>query len=182
VERLERGADAVRVETAVGTLAAGAAVVTAGAWARGLLEPLGIELPVVATRETVTYYALEPGGPLPSVINAADGSQPGYAVTAPGVGLKAGLHQTGSAADPDELGEADQDVAARTAQWVASRFRAVTPLGRAETCLYTTTDDDRFLLERHGRVVVGSPCSGHGFKFAPAVGRRLAGLALEALS
>ena len=36
------------------------------------------------------------------------------------------------------------------------------------------------MLERHGRVVVGSACSGHGFKFAPVVGRTLAALALEA--
>jgi sarcosine oxidase len=47
------------------------------------------------------------------------------------------------------------------------------------TCLYTTTPDEFFVLERHGPVVVGSPCSGHGFKFAPAVGERLAALALE---
>ena len=51
------------------------------------------------------------------------------------------------------------------------------PVG-AETCLYTTTADESFLLERRGRVVVGSACSGHGFKFAPAVGERLARLAL----
>jgi glycine/D-amino acid oxidase-like deaminating enzyme len=31
-------------------------------------------------------------------------------------------------------------------------------------------------------VVVGSPCSGHGFKFAPLVGRELAALALETLA
>ena len=52
----------------------------------------------------------------------------------------------------------------------------------AETCFYTTTDDERFILERHGRIVVGSACSGHGFKFAPAVGKRLAALAGEALA
>jgi len=39
------------------------------------------------------------------------------------------------------------------------------------------TEDERFILERHGRVVIGSACSGHGFKFAPAIGRRLADLA-----
>ena len=50
------------------------------------------------------------------------------------------------------------------------------PLG-AETCVYTTTADESFVLERHGRIVVGSPCSGHGFKFAPAVAERLAALA-----
>ena len=46
--------------------------------------------------------------------------------------------------------------------------------------MYTTTPDESFILERGGRVVVGSPCSGHGFKFAPAIGERLAALALEA--
>jgi sarcosine oxidase len=44
--------------------------------------------------------------------------------------------------------------------------------------VYTSTADESFVLERRGRVVVCSACSGHGFKFAPAVGRRLADLAL----
>ncbi len=53
-------------------------------------------------------------------------------------------------------------------EWVARRYPFVdaTPVA-AETCIYTTTSDDRFVLERHGRIVVGSACSGHGFKFAP---------------
>src|SRR5438874_10474637 len=32
--------------------------------------------------------------------------------------------------------------------------------------MYTSTPDQTFILERRGRVVIGSPCSGHGFKFA----------------
>ena len=48
--------------------------------------------------------------------------------------------------------------------------------------MYTTTADESFVLERRGRIVVGSPCSGHGFKFAPAIGERLADLALEAVA
>ena len=51
-----------------------------------------------------------------------------------------------------------------------------------ETCLYTNTADEGFVLERHGRIVVGAACSGHGFKFAPVVGRTLAALAREAAS
>jgi sarcosine oxidase len=46
--------------------------------------------------------------------------------------------------------------------------------------MYTTTVDESFILERRGRVVIGSPCSGHGFKFAPAIGERLAALAVDA--
>ena len=53
---------------------------------------------------------------------------------------------------------------------------------RTETCLYTNMPDHSFVVERQGRVVVGSACSGHGFKFAPLVGRELAALALEALA
>ena len=52
----------------------------------------------------------------------------------------------------------------------------------AETCLYTNTPDDHFVLKRHGPVVVGSPCSGHGFKFAPLIGQRLADLAQAVLA
>ena len=37
-----------------------------------------------------------------------------------------------------------------------------------------------FVLERHGRIVVASPCSGHGFKFAPVVGRRIVELSTTA--
>jgi sarcosine oxidase len=50
----------------------------------------------------------------------------------------------------------------------------------ASTCLYTNTPDESFVLERHGPIVVGSACSGHGFKFVPLIGRRLAELAVAA--
>jgi sarcosine oxidase len=68
----------------------------------------------------------------------------------------------------------------RVAAWVRERFPDADPEPvAAQSCLYTTTADEHFVLERRGRVVVGSACSGHGFKFAPAVGRRLAELALD---
>ena len=67
----------------------------------------------------------------------------------------------------------------RTAAWVAERFPGADPEPvEVDTCVYTTTPDHTFVLDRRGRAVVGSACSGHGFKFAPAVGRRLAALAL----
>lgn len=47
-------------------------------------------------------------------------------------------------------------------------------------CLYTMTNDMRFIigpLRRAPEVIVASACSGHGFKFAPAVGEALADLA-----
>jgi sarcosine oxidase len=44
-------------------------------------------------------------------------------------------------------------------------------------CLYTATADFRFLIDRHpamDRVIVASPCSGHGFKHSAAIGEALA--------
>ena len=75
----------------------------------------------------------------------------------------------------------DTSVAAWTARWVAARFPEAGETLGAETCLYTNTSDEEFVLERRRPgVVVGSACSGHGFKFAPIVGRTLAALAREA--
>jgi sarcosine oxidase len=53
---------------------------------------------------------------------------------------------------------------------------------RSAACLYTNTPDGHFLIDRHPagkRVILASPCSGFGFKFASAVGEALAELALD---
>lgn len=157
-----------------GGVRANVAVVTAGAWTPALV---GVE--ATPTRETTSYFPGEES--LPSVIDTTTGDVWGYALVAPGIGLKAGLHQSGPIVDPEEPGGIDERIAARTAEWVARRFPGFGEPVRTETCLYTTRTNDEFLLERRGRVVVGSACSGHGFKFAPVVGARLAALALEAL-
>ena len=47
------------------------------------------------------------------------------------------------------------------------------------SCTYTTTPDHDFVLDRRGPLVVAAGFSGHGFKFAPAIGRVLADLAEE---
>src|SRR5438132_770066 len=43
-----------------------------------------------------------------------------------------------------------------------------------ETCLYTSTPDEGFILDRCGPVLIASTCSGHGFKFGPIVGELIA--------
>jgi sarcosine oxidase len=156
-------------------------VVTAGSWARKLLAGAGIDLPVVETRETVAYFHLE--GEVPSVVAEIVAHRHSfYSLADPVYGLKVGSHMRGTQADPDEERGPDDATVREIAEWTAARFpRADPDPVHAETCFYTTTDDERFILERHGRIVVGSACSGHGFKFAPAVGKRLAALAVEAL-
>jgi monomeric sarcosine oxidase len=157
-------------------------VVTAGPWARRLLEPEGIELPVRITRETVAYFKLD-GPPLPSVVelNPETRDHAMYSLRDPIHGLKAGAHHAGPETDPDEDGLPDLDLLDAISRWVGETYRNADakPLD-AETCVYTTTADESFVLERHGRIVVGSPCSGHGFKFAPAVADRLANLVASA--
>jgi sarcosine oxidase len=157
-------------------LEADVVVVTAGSWA-GRFFP---DLPLKVTRETVAYFS-HGGEPIPSVVELDERrSHALFALHDPEHGVKAGAHHAGVEGDPDEPGEPNPAVVDRVVTWLRERLPAVDPQPVAvETCLYTTTPDERFILERRGRVVVGSACSGHGFKFAPAVGRRLAELALE---
>jgi sarcosine oxidase len=152
-------------------------VVTAGSWVRELVP----DVPVKVTRETVAYFERE-GPPPPSIVDldAATGGHGMYSLYDPVHGLKAGAHHAGAETEPDAEGEPDPAIVDRIAAWVRERFPDVDPAPvEAQSCLYTTTADESFVLERRGRVVVGSACSGHGFKFAPAVGRRLADLALS---
>ena len=156
-----------------------AVVVTAGPWVQRFFP----DLPVHTTRETVAYFRRE-GAPLPSVVQL-DPVTRGHALYSlhdPVHGLKAGAHHAGARIGSDDEGGPDPALVERVAEWVARTYPDADPEPvAAETCMYTTTPDERFILERHGRVVIGSACSGHGFKFAPAVGRRLAEMAADIL-
>jgi sarcosine oxidase len=153
-------------------------VVTAGPWVTRFFP----DLPVRTTRETVAYFGRQ-GDPLPSIVYL-DPETRGHAMYSlhdPVHGVKAGAHHAGATEDPDEPGRADGALVERIAAWVANTYldADAEPVD-AETCMYTTTADTRFILERRGQVVIGSACSGHGFKFAPAIGTRLAALAAQA--
>jgi sarcosine oxidase len=172
----------VRVETgsrveSLESLDADVVVVTAGPWARRLVP----DLPVRVTREALAYFRRD-GPPPPSIgeLSPETGGHAMYSLYDPVHGLKVGAHHAGAEADPDEEAPPDPAIVERISAWVRERFPGVDPDPvDAETCLYTSSPDLSFILERRGRVVVGSACSGHGFKFAPVVGRRLAALALQ---
>ncbi len=164
-------------------LDADAVVVTAGAWAPKLLAPEGIDLPVVPTREAVAYFRHRRA--------RCRRCWRSRAPTAPSTCTRSSIPGTGSR--PAATARAPWPIPTRrpgptptiirsVVEWARDRFPDADPepVG-TDTCFYTSTDDERFLLERHGRIVVGSACSGHGFKFAPAIGERLADLALQAL-
>jgi sarcosine oxidase len=152
-------------------------VVTAGSWVNELLDE---PLPVRVTRETLCYFHPERDGPVPSVVSFKPDrhTHDMYSLADPVHGLKVGAHHAGPETDPNETGEPELRLIEQIASWARKTYRLADPEPvAAETCLYTTTPDQTFILERRGRLVIGSPCSGHGFKFAPAIGERLADLA-----
>ena len=180
VNSLEPEEDGVRV--AAGGEAPGfdVVVVTAGAWAKPLVAPLGIDLPTRPTRETVAYFDLEE----PRLTTIVEWGDPAiYALPSGDRSVKVGEHIAGPTTDPDEDGVANEESVRKLTDWVTRRIPAADPAPRyAETCIYTNTPDESFVLERHERIVVGSPCSGHGFKFAPLIGKRLTALAEEVMA
>jgi sarcosine oxidase len=178
VRALRPGEDGVSLETSHGTIAAAIAVVTAGAWATPLLADAGIELETNVSQETVAYFDLPAAETLPSVIDwNEETGRHAYSLSAGENVLKVGLHHSGVPVEPGERGKPDPEVVEAQSEWVQRTYPAADPSPRgAETCLYTNIEQDRFVIERHGPIIVCSACSGHGFKFAPAVGTRVAAL------
>lgn len=102
-----------------------------------------------------------------------------------GHGVKVALHHQGEVADPDAL---RREVGSDEIAYMRALIRAFMPaadgaLVETAVCMYTNTPDEHFIIDRHPahpRVIIASPCSGHGFKFSSAVGEQLALLALDA--
>ena len=177
------GDDDVWVDTAQVKLRARRVVVAAGAWVRGLLEGL-VELPPLnVTREQVFHFPAADAGDgcvWPSFIH--HGETFIYGLQAPGSeGVKVAEHHTGAPTTADQRSyEIDEAGRQRVVDHVARLMPGLEPVPTsAATCLYTNTPDESFIVERRGPIVVGSACSGHGFKFVPLTGRRLAELAVE---
>jgi sarcosine oxidase len=89
-------------------------------------------------------------------------------------------HHTGAPATADgrsfEIDTAGRD---RVVRYVEQWFPGLVPEpASAETCLYTTTPTEDFVVDRAGPIVVAAGFSGHGFKFVPLIGRLVADLAL----
>ena len=155
-------------------------VVTAGAWTLKLFPDLAQSLTLCRT--AVVY--VEPPSHLRDAWLAAPAIQntggiiAGYVLPpADGTGLKfaAGVNKR-LAFDPD----ANRDPAPGEGERLRDLFSA--PFGNVQdyavqkvvTCAYAFTEDHRFFCAPMGRTVVVSACSGHGYKFGAAVGRRIA--------
>ncbi len=187
-------ADGVRVTTDLGSFTAPVVVVAAGAWVEGLLEgpagPLarGTLPPLAVTLAVPSHFAPGAGDlgddqPWPSVVHHSFSDDPlafgAYAVWAPGVGMKVGLEDADRPIDPDDRpAMPPADAVAALVAYVEGWFPGLDPSPLdPHMCLFTSTPNEHFVIDRVGPVVVVSPCSGHGFKFVPAIGRLAADLA-----
>jgi sarcosine oxidase len=171
----------VLVTTDIKQYQADRVVVTTGAWITELLAGLVDLPPLTVTREQVFHFPSRIGDVVwPSYIH--HGLTFVYGLQAPGhEGIKVAEHRSGTVTTANgrsfEIDEAGrQRVIRHVTTWMPGLDPAPTS---AATCLYTNSPDEAFIIERHGPIVVGSPCSGHGFKFVPLIGRRLAELACD---
>jgi monomeric sarcosine oxidase len=162
-------------------------IVTAGAWTARLLTDLG--LPLTVLRKVLWWLAVNDEGAFAPerfpvfMSDSADGEIYGFPI-AEHPGLKIANHAGGNQTTPETV---DRQVRDEEKSDVVSLARRIFPSAtdrvlESVVCLYTMTPDTDFILDRHPEwdtVVLGAGFSGHGFKFAPAIGEHLAMLALD---
>jgi sarcosine oxidase len=162
------------------TMQADRIVVTSGAWVLKLFPELDGELKT--WRNALAY--VEPPADLKAawqeapVILDVGGAVDGYVIPpSGGAGMKfgSGLHRVPTS-------DADWNRQPVPGEGEAIRNLFSPPIARIEeygvtevvTCAYTFTADEKFLAHQKGKCLIVSACSGHGYKFGAAVGRRVA--------
>jgi sarcosine oxidase len=182
------GESGVRIRTANGTIEAGSAVIAAGAWIAEFLPLLRPHLRI--TRQVLGWFAPhEPDLFAPErcpvfLLESEEDACYGFPNFA-GTGVKVASHREGRALpDGDALAQdGDAEDEARIRRTLARYIPAADgPLRQMRTCMYTRTPDEDFAVDLHPddpRLVIASPCSGHGFKFASVMGEILADLSTE---
>ncbi|KAG7281403.1 hypothetical protein CRUP_029852 [Coryphaenoides rupestris] len=164
--------DLVTVVTSGGVYRAKNLVVTAGSWTNALLSYTGLQLPLQVLKINVYYWKEKvPGsyhvqGRFPCFLQAECPEGPHHIYGLP------------SNDDPDQrdrqTDRSDADVLKR---YLARCFPGLVPEPAVvETCMYTMTPDEHFVLDCHpvhNNIVIGAGFSGHGFKFGPLIGKLL---------
>jgi sarcosine oxidase len=179
VTAIDADAGEVTIESGE-TMQADRIVVAAGAWVLKLFPELDGTL---KTYRTALAY-VEPPADLKvaweeaPIILDVGGKTDGYMIPLTrGAGMKfgSGLHKVPTS-------DADWNRQPVEGEGEAIRNLFQPPIARIEeykvtevvTCVYTFTDDEKFLACEKGKCLVVSACSGHGYKFGAAVGRRVA--------
>ena len=185
VRAIEPRAGGVRVVTGAGEVETGAVIVAAGPWTKSLLSDL--PAPLKVTRQVMGWFAphepalFAPGQFPVFLIESVHGIHYGFPSFGGGVKI-ARHHHRDEVVEPDGY---DRTVSAEDEALIRRALAEFLPAANgklldAKTCLYTMTPDGDFLIDHlpgAPQVIVASPCSGHGFKFAPVIGEILADLA-----
>ena len=181
----------VRVTTTRGTYEAGRLVLSPGAWIGDLVPAL--KTIAVPERQVLGWF--QPAHPerfMPAafpVLNLLVEEGRYYLLPVHGVpGLKIGLyHHLEEHGHPDTLSRAVTGADEAVLRRCITRYfpDADGPVMSLHTCMFTNTPDENFIIDMladQPEVVVVSPCSGHGYKFASVVGEIVADLATTGTS
>lgn len=187
VLEIGESAGAAFVRTGRATYRATHVVVSAGPWLPELLGPVwagrfAVRRQVLHWFEPARAADFAPGRFPVFIWELAGHTQPiyGFPVVPGGTGVKIATEQIDEATTPQAV---RRDVAEHEARElfetkIAGAFPGLTGRCLASlTCLYTMTADYGFVIEPHPdfpRVLVASPCSGHGFKHSAAIGEAIA--------
>ena len=170
-------------------------IISAGAWAAGLLGDAARTTPLRVLRRVLAWTRAQPS------VRARLRTLPVWATFVPegfiygfpdndeGIsGFKLACHMSedssmNEAVNPNEVDRqvTDRDLAPLRA-FIARYIPDAGEITDTVTCLYTNTESGDFWIDRHPddpRVTIAAGFSGHGFKFAPAIGLALAELTLD---
>ncbi|EAQ79816.1 N-methyl-L-tryptophan oxidase [Blastopirellula marina] len=174
------------VSTSTGEYRAAKLIIAGGAGAKVLLR--GINAPLQALRKHMHWYEIddarlqESSGAPCFFFESSHGYFYGFPELAGGEGLKVAEHGGGETWEPswNDNQSADPEDQRRIEAFLQRSILGVSrrPV-RHETCLYTMTPDENFLLGLYPgdkRIAVAAGLSGHGFKFAAVLGEALADL------
>lgn len=183
-----RGAE-VRVFTSRGAHAAERVILAAGPWIGGFLPPSCAGLFRVY-RQVMYWFEIEeshrtqftaPGFPIFIWIFGTGGEFGFYGFPSlDGETIKVAAEQFAETGDPDQMRRIvdEEEIRSMHKKYLRRRLLAISDRCRsAASCMYTQTADSRFLIDAHpddDRIVIASPCSGHGFKHSAAIGEALA--------
>ncbi len=180
----QEGAGVV-VETERGTYHAGHLIISAGMWISALVpdlaRPLRVQRNVLYWFSPASDAAQFAPEQFPVFLGEIEPGLIWYGFPDTGDGFKVAMHHAGPVTTPETV---DRDVHAAETESMRSLLQRFLPaangrLRETQVCTYTKTPDEHFIIDWHpaaDRVLVASPCSGHGFKFASAIGEVLVDL------
>ncbi len=185
VEGWSAGSASIVLETTTGRFEAGSVILAAGPW---LGDLIGGALPLTVERQITFWFDPLAGmsrvSPerLPVFIWEWATDRLFYCLPDVGEGFKIARHHEGAMTTPATVDRSVSPEEMADARSLLERFipAAAGPFRSAAVCLYTDTPDYHFVLgplASDPRVILVSACSGHGFKFASAIGEVAADLA-----